>query len=212
MAFFNHDVPLISRKPPLASAARSSGVWRVHYSLGQAVLWSSFYTRHDQACLNWGILVAYIFAIAQFLPISWATQALMASLLTVVGSVVMTWLMWRYTYMEQLAWILYSWLGLMLLGTIITDLSVWNAWGAVLIRLCPLWLALCGVGYFITALGMRSRLILLCSALHFGTIGLLPFWMTHQLLLTGAVISGSVMLLAQLQWDSNGVCDYQSLN
>ncbi|MBD1909071.1 MULTISPECIES: hypothetical protein [unclassified Leptolyngbya] len=124
----------------------------------------------------------------------------------------MAWLTWRYTHHDQLAWILYSWLALMLVGTILTDLGVWRPWGVMLVNLCPLWLILCGIGYFITALGMRSRLILLCSAAHFLAIALLPLFVTYQILLTGFVISGSAILLAELQWDSNGVCNYQSLN
>jgi len=148
---------------------------------------------------------------AQFLPLSWTIQAGLATGLTGIGSLAMAWLAWRYTHLDQLAWILYTWLVLMVVGTVLTDLSVWNGWGTLLIRLCPLWLGLCGIGYFVTALGMRSRLILLYSALHFGAIALLPFFLPYQLLLTGTVISGSVILLAELQWDSNGVCDYQSL-
>ena len=160
MAFFNSNVPLVSRKPSIDAVTLSPTVWRVRFSLSSIVFWSSFYTRHDQACLSWAVLTAGIFAIAQFFPISW---------------------------------------------------SIWYGWGAMLCNLCPLWLTLCGIGYLITGVGMRSRLILLCSAIHFLVIGLLSFLPTYQLLLTGIVISGSVFLLAEFQWDSNGVCNYQTL-
>lgn len=212
MAFFNSSLPLVCRKPPVDAATISPTVWSVRFSLRDAVVWSSFYTRHDQACLIWGVLTAGIFAIAQFLPLSWTTLALMASILTGLGSIGMTWLVWRYTHVDQLAWILYTWLTLMLLGTAVTDLSVWHGWGTILCNLCPMWLALCGIGYFITGVGMRSRLILLCSAIHFLSIEFLHLLPAYQLLLTGIVISSSVFLLAEFQWDSNGVCNYQILN
>jgi hypothetical protein len=100
----------------------------------------------------------------------------------------------------------------MLIGTILTNLSLWYSWSTILIALCPLWLGLCAIGYLITGIGMRSRLLLLCSALHFLTIPLLPFTKSFQILLTGIIISACVTALAELQWDSNGVCNYQSLH
>lgn len=211
MAFFNSEVPLISRKQPVANVPVSPNVRYVQWNLGFTVLWSSFYTRHDLACLSWGVLTASIFAVAQFLPLSWITQAMITSVLTGLGSFGMACLAWRYTNVEKLAWILYTWLTLMLIGTIVTDLSVWYGWGVILMKLCPLWLGLCGIGYLITGLGMRSRLILICGAIHLLAIGLLPFVGPWQILLTGIVISGCVIALAELQWDSNGVCNYQSL-
>lgn len=211
MAFFNSETPLLCRKSPIANVTTALNVWQVQWHVGHATVWSSFYTRHDQACLIWGVLTAGIFAVAQFLPINWVTQTTIASILTGLGCIGMAWLAWRYTQVEQLAWILYTWLFLMVIGTIVTDLSVWLGWGMMLLRLCPLWLGLCGIGYLITGLGMRSRLILVCSGVHFLTIGLLAFVGPWQLLLTGLVISGWVMVLAELQWDANGVCDYQSL-
>ncbi|MFM7425952.1 MAG: hypothetical protein ACKO7W_13335 [Elainella sp.] len=211
MAFFNPEIPLLSRKPAAGDLSATAQVWRVQCQVGAFTLWSAFYTRHDQACLNWGLLTASIFAIAQFVPLSWITQAIMASALTGLGCGAMAWLTWRYTAVEQLAWILYSWLGLMLLGTVITDLSLWCSWSRIVMEICPLWLGICDVGYLITGLGMRSRLILLCSGLHILTIGLLPYVGGWQPLLTGLVISGSALVLAELQWDSNGVCNYRTL-
>ncbi len=211
MAFFNSEIPLLSRKPAVALVPDSAKVWRVQWQIGSVILWSSVYTRHDQTCLGWGLLAASIFVIAQFLPLSWATQAAIASLLTGLGCLAMAWLTWRYTAVEQLAWILSAWLGLMLVGTLVTDLAIWCGWGRVLSEICPLWLGLCGIGYLVTGLGMHSRLILICSGIHFLTIGLLPWAGGWQTLLTGAVISGSVLALAEFQWDSNGVCNYQTL-
>jgi hypothetical protein len=212
MAFFNTDVPILTRKPSVLETPASPGNWRVQWQLRNYLLWSSCYTRHDQACLCWGFITASIFSIAQFLPINWTTQALIASSLTGLSSFGMAWLTWRYTHVDQLAWILYTWLLLMLIGSALTNLSLWYSWSHILILLCPLWLAICGIGYLITALGMRSRLILLCSAIHFLTIFLLPFVGIWQILLTGIVISASVTALSELQWDSNGVCNYQTLN
>jgi hypothetical protein len=211
MTFFNYEVPLISRKLPVADVRVSSETWRLPEQLGYIFFLSSFYTRHDQVCLGWGVVAASIFAIAQFVSLSWFTQAMIASTLTGAGCLGMTWLARRYTKVEQLAWILYVWLMLMVVGTIVTDLSIWHGWSRVIIGLCPMWLGICGTGYLITGVGMRSRLILLCGGIHFLAIALILLTPSWQTLFTGVVISGSVMALAELQWDSNGVCNYKSL-
>jgi hypothetical protein len=209
MAFFNTEVPILTRKPPVLEAPPSPEIWQVQWQLHSHLRWSSFYTRHDQACLIWGAITALIFSIAQFLPLSWTTQALIATSLTALGSLIMAGLTWHYTQVDRLAWILHTWLLLMILGTLLTNLSLWYSWNPILIALCPLWLGLCGIGYLITGLGMRSRLILLCSALHFLVLLLLPH-IGRQILLTGLTISASVTALSELQWDSNGVCNYRT--
>jgi hypothetical protein len=97
MAFFNTEIPLLTRKPPVLETPLSPEILHIHWQLHDRTLWSSFYTRHDQACLYWGAITATIFAIAQFIPISWTTQALIASTLTTLGTLFMTRLTWRYT-------------------------------------------------------------------------------------------------------------------
>jgi hypothetical protein len=208
--FFNPEIPIVLKKPSAFAIHDVPGLWRLHLQVRHVTLYSTFYTQHDQACLAWGVLSASIFAAAQFLPIAWGTQALFASILTVIGVGVMVHLTHHFAAVERVSWILYQWAGLMLLGMLLTDLGLLFSWGEVLGRICPLWLAIIGVGYLLTGLGMRSRAILLTSAVHFLAIGLLPYVGIWQPLATGTVISLSVLLLAELQWDSNEVCGYQA--
>lgn len=212
MNFFNPDIPLISRKKSAFAIQNMPGLLRVHWQIRQFVILSTFYTRHDQACLLWGGVSSGIFITAQFLPVSWLVQAIIAStltLLSVIGTVALT---WNFTAVERLTWVLYSWISLMVLGALITDLSILLHWGTVLLHICSLWLGLSAVGYLITGWGMRSRTLLFIGLLHLFTISLLPYFMGWQPLITGIVISGSAFLIAELQWDSYGVCGYQTVN
>ncbi|MBD2089701.1 hypothetical protein H6F67_07525 [Microcoleus sp. FACHB-1515] len=210
MSFFNTEVPLFSRKPSADAIVQTPGLWRIHWKIGNRVLWSSFYTRHDQACILWGLLTAGIFAIAQFLPLSWTIQAIFASLMTLLGVGGMIGLTWYFAKVERLNWVLYSWIALMLIGISITDLALLQHWGQVLLNVCPLWLGLSGIGYAVTGIGMRSRMFLLLGVLHLIAIWLLPLVAPWQQITTGFVISFSVLLMAELQWDANGVCGYQT--
>ncbi|MDX2239761.1 MAG: hypothetical protein NW224_03655 [Leptolyngbyaceae cyanobacterium bins.302] len=185
------------------------GLWRLHWQVNNRVIFSSFYTRHDQACLLWGIISAVIFTIAQYFSLDWTIQALIASTLTtggIAGTILLT---WRFAFLERLSWVLISWAALMLLGAIATYQGMFGGWYWVLMHICPLWLGLSGVGYLITSLGMRSRLFLLLSLVHLGAIALLPSFPSCKPLLTGLIISGSAFLIAEFQWDANGVCGYQ---
>lgn len=186
------------------------GLWRVHWQLNQRVILSTFYTRHDQACLLWAIVSAAIFLTAQFLPLSWFTQVIFASGLTLLSVVAMIVLTWYFTAIERLTWVLYCWSSLMVLGTLVTDLSLLLQWAEVLGHVCHLWLGLSGIGYIVTGLGMRSRAFMWIGIVHFLTIGILPNVGMWQPLTTGLVISGSALLIAEVQWDSNGVCVYQA--
>jgi hypothetical protein len=206
MEFFNYDIPIISRKKLAIEWQNLPGIWCVRWQINHLTILSSFYTRHDLACLLWAIVSAGIFIIAQFATFSWLTQAYLASGLTGIGTVGMGYLTWRFTSVERLAWILYTWTALMLSGTVVTDLSFFLGWGVILCHICHFWLALIGIGYLITGVGMRSRAILLCSIIHFFAIGILPHVGRWQSLTTGAIVAGCVLLLAELQWDSNGVC------
>lgn len=206
MSFFNSEVPIITRKRSAYAIEDVPGLWRVHWQINSVTLFSSFYTRHDQACLLWGVISGGIFVAAQFLPVDWMSQAIFSSALTVVAIVGMVSLTWYFTAVERLTWILASWVILMLLGILVTDLSVFLGWGRVLVQICPLWLGLSAIGYWITGIGMRSRTFILIGLLHLFTIWILPYVGFWQPLTTGIIISGSVLYLAELQWDSNGVC------
>ena len=209
MSFFNVEVPLMVRKKSAFDIPQMPGLWRVHWQLNKIVLFSSFYTRHDQACMLWGGIVAVIFLMAQFLPVSWVTLTLLATALTSVGVVGMVVLTWQFAWVERLSWVLGCWAGLMVLGEIATYLGMFGGWNWALINVCPLWLGLSATGYFVTSIGMRSRLFLLLSLVHLLTIWLLPAFPAWKPLITGMVISSSAFLIAELQWYANGVCGYQ---
>lgn len=209
MTFFNLSLPIFKRKESAFAVPEMPGLRRVHWQIGDLVLWSSFYTQHDQACIVWGIVSAAIFTTAQFVPLSWTVQAVLSSLLTIGGVGGMMTLTWHFSRIERLNWVLYTWLGLMLAGIGLTDAGIFLHWGQVLLRICPLWLGLSAIGYVVTGIGMRSRTFILLGAVHLLTVWLLPLAAGWQQLVTGAVISSSVLLMAELQWDANGVCGYQ---
>lgn len=209
MSFFNIDTPIFVRKRSAFDSPEMPGLWRVHWQFKDYVLYSSFYTRHDQACLLWGTIAALIFSSAQFLPVGWTTQVLLAASLTVMGILGMVGLTWKFARFERLNWVLSSWAGLMLTGAIATYEGVFGGWTWILVQVCPLWLGLSGIGYLVTGMGMRSRLFVLLGLIHLITITLLPFIPAWKPLATGLVISMSAFLIAEFQWDANGVCGYQ---
>jgi hypothetical protein len=208
MIFFNPDIPIISRKQSEGDVQPLPGIWYVRWRIKHRTLFSSFYTRHDQACLLWSVLTATIFLVAQFLPMSWMTQAIAASVLTVIGTLGMVFLTGYLMQEKRLAIILCSWICLMLIGSGLTLFSLLLGWPLIMVNLCLIWLALTALGYFITAVGMRSRALFLCSILHLLAILGLPLISKWQPLFTGGIIAGTVFLLAELQWDSNGICNY----
>jgi hypothetical protein len=162
---------------------------------------SGIYTCIDQAFMIWGFIAGLIFITAQFLAISWLTQAIIWSILTVVGTVITAILTYSWVKLEKLGWILYLWVGLMLIGILITDLAILCSWGLVLINLCNLWLMVSAIGYLLTGLGMRSRALLIAAIVHGGAIFLLPMVGSWQFLVTGLVMMSNLFLLAEKQWD-----------
>lgn len=205
MTFFNPNVPLLSRKPNVLEIPDIPGLWRFHWQIRNVTLFSSFYTQLDQACIVWGVISTIIFVTAQFVPINWMTQAVWWSALSVIGTVGMVALTPSWVK-EELGWVVYSWIMLMLLGVVITDLSIFLGWGAVLMQLCPLWLGLIAIGYLCTGLGMRSRTLILTALVHLLSILVLPYVGSWQFLATGVITGGTVLLLAEFQWDSRGSC------
>lgn len=206
----NLATSIFVRKPSALAVQPMPGLWRVHWQINDIVLHSSFYTKHDQACLLWSVITAVIFASAQFLPISWITQVTIAAALTGLGIAGMAALTWQFSILERLGWILGGWVFLMVTGAVLTCASIFYGWGQVLMNICPLWLGLSAIGYGLTGLRMRSRLFLVMSLLHVGAIALLPYTQGWQPLLTGFVISGSTFLIAEFQWDAEGVCASQA--
>lgn len=204
--YFNFELPLVRRKQSAFDIDELPGLWRVHWQLGGKTIISTFYTRIDQACILWGLICGAIFITAQFCPISWSVQALMWSALTLVGTVGMAALTKPWIYLAHFKWVLWCWATLMLVGLVITDLSIFLGWGEVLIRLCPLWLSLSALGYLYTGLRLRSRAFLLTALVHLLGILVLPYVLVWQFLITGIILGLSVLLLAELQWDSSGTC------
>lgn len=210
MNFFNINTPIFQRKLSAFAIDDMPGLWRVHWQIGDIVLWSSFYTQHDQACMLWGCVSAAIFVTAQFVALSWTAQAILASIFTVVGLAGMVNLTWYFTKLDRLSWVLYGWIALMIVGMGLTDAGIFLHWGDVLLNLCPLWLGLSAIGYLLTGVIMQSRTFIVFGLVHLLAICALPHVGAWQQLTTGIVISSSVLLMAELQWDANGVCGYQS--
>ncbi|MDX2212842.1 MAG: hypothetical protein SFY66_06085, partial [Oculatellaceae cyanobacterium bins.114] len=133
-------------------------------------------------------------------------QTLYLSGLTVVGVLIMVNLTLYLAIEKQFAQVLGYWVLLMVVGISITDLSVFLGWGHVLVFICPLWLTLNGVGYFLTGIELRSRMFFLLSGCQIIAILFLPLAGIWQPLTTGIVISICAFLVAELQWDADGVC------
>jgi hypothetical protein len=208
MTFFNPDILWFHRKASAFAIQDCPGLWRIHWRIGNQVILSTFYTRHDQACLLWGILSGLIFFTAQFLPISWTVQAIASSVLSVAGVGGMAALTYAYSKLERLGWVLHTWIYLILFGLLLTDLGIFCGIGQILIHICPLWLGLSAIGYGCTGIGMRSRTFILASLIHAAAIPALSWVGGWQPLTTGIVISLTVILIAELQWDAHGVCGH----
>ncbi|MBE9180546.1 hypothetical protein IQ268_18455 [Oculatella sp. LEGE 06141] len=211
MSFFNLAEPPLRRKQDALDVQDQTGLWQLRWQIGQITLLSRFYTRVDQIFVIWGLITALIFVGAQFAPISWVTQAYLWSGLTLVGVVVMTGLAWFWVSVERLRWVVYSWAILMLLGVSLTDLSIFLSWWLVLMYLCPLWLGLSAIGYFSMGVGMRSRTFLLTGLIHLLAMGLVPLAAGWQFLATASVMAGSLLFLAEVQWDMRPPIDFSGL-
>ncbi len=211
MSFFNASEPLLRDKQPELDFQDLQGLWRIRCKIGKSALFSKFYSRIDQVFIIWGLISSAIFVSAQFLPISWSAQAILWSVLTILGTVSMVALTWFWVSVERLRWVVYCWVILMLVGLILTDLGIFLGWGEVLMRLCPLWLGLSALGYFYTGLGMRSRTFVLLGVIHLLGIAILHYTQAWAFLTTGIVMAISLLLLAELQWDMRPPIDYDRL-
>lgn len=201
MAFFNFTEPIIRRKQTALDLQDLCGLLKINIELGDNQLFSRFYTRIDQALLLWGGIAFIIFTTAQFFPISWITQAYSWSILTLIATGAMVILTRFWTKVEQLSWVMYLWGSLMLFSLILTNLGIFGGWGFILMNLCSLWLGSCAIGYFLTGLGLKSRLFILIGLIHLLTIAILPMIPGWQFVTTGFVIASSLVLLSEVQWD-----------
>ncbi|TVP69560.1 MAG: hypothetical protein EA342_03045 [Leptolyngbya sp. LCM1.Bin17] len=212
MTFFNSSQPLVRRKQTQLDIQDLEGLIRWRWQINQTTLMAWLYTRIDQVFLLWGWLAGIIFLTPQFFPsLSWHYQALVWSVLTVLAIGLMAKLAWFWVTVEQLRWLVYLWGGLMLLGLGLTDYGILVGSGAILMRLCPIWLTVCALGYGAMGVGMRSRTFLLFSLLHGAAMPVLPLAPSYQFLTTGLVIAGSLFALAEVQWDMRPPLDSEVL-
>ncbi len=198
---FNLSQPLLRIKQKEVDVQDICGLLHIHWQFDQKTLISNIYTRIDQVFLVWGIITAAIFITAQFCPISWQFQAMLWSILTLMGTLAMVYLTDFWVKVEKLRWVAWLWMGLMLLGLGITNFGIFYSVPVILINLCPLWLILSALGYIIMGFGMYSLTFIFIGIFHLLGIISLPYLMGWQFLTTGFIMSSSLFLLAELQWD-----------
>ncbi len=212
MTFSHPAKPIFRLKQPQLDVQDIEGLLKVHWKIGDITLFSGFYTRIDQAFLVWGLITLVMFTVAQFVPISWLTQAYWWSILSIAGTLAMIFLTRYWVWIEGIRWLLGCWTLLMLGGIGLTNLGIFWGWTWVLPHLCPLWLILCVVGYVATGFGLGSRAFILAGILHLATIPLCLSVLQWQFLITGLVMAGTLVLLAEVQWDMRSPVASQVLN
>jgi hypothetical protein len=201
MSFFDYSVPPLRRKQEILDINDLEGLIKVDWQVGGFKFYSSFYTRVDQAFILWGLLLVPMFITAQFIPVNWAVQAQLWSILSAFGTIMTVVLTNTWVKRRQVSWILYCWVVLMVLGTGLTDLGVFLGWVDVLLNLCPIWLGLSTVGYLCTGFAVRSRTLLVAGMLHFLLVFLLPYFGSWHYLVTGMLMTLCLLLLAEFEWD-----------
>lgn len=201
MTLFNSAEPIIRRKQHALDFQDRQGLLQLKLKISNKTLFNSIYTRIDQVFVFWGLITAIIFFTAQFAPIDWNTQAIFWSILTGIGTIGMILLTYFWVRVERLRWLLYSWILLMLAGTIATDLGIFRGWGIVLMNLCPLWLGLSAIGYICTGIGLRSRAFIFAALFHLLGILILPYCVGWQFVVTGLVMAANLLIFAETQWD-----------
>ncbi|MDJ0687642.1 MAG: hypothetical protein QNJ41_03950 [Xenococcaceae cyanobacterium MO_188.B32] len=211
MSFFKHNQPILRRKQQSLDIQDRQGLLQLKLSFKNKTLFSTSYTRIDQAFVVWGLISALIFMTAQFNPISWTIQALFWSVLTIIGTITMFKMTHFWVKVEKLRWVLYTWSFLMLGGVVLTDLSIFLGWGQILIHLCHLWLGLSAIGYLVTGLGLCSRALLASATIHILGITILPYFLGWQFLLTGLIMTTNLLVFAEIQWDMRPPIDNYAL-
>jgi len=201
MPFFNTSEPIFRAKQHALDFQDRQGLLKFQVSLKNKTIFSLSYTRIDQVFVFWGLISAIIFFTAQFAPIDWVTQAIFWSVLTILGTAGMVSLTYFWVRVERLQWLLYSWIFLMLSGLAITDLGIFLPFPQVLAHVCDLWLVLSGIGYILTAIGLRSRAFVVSALIHLIGIAILPYFVGWQFLATGLIMTFSLLLFAETQWD-----------
>lgn len=202
MRFLNSWKPIIRRKQTQLDIQDLEGLIYWRWKINKNLEFSGLYTRIDQIFLIWGCITGLIFLIPHFFPIiSWTYQAIAGSILSLIGIIVMAGFAGFWVKVEQLRWLVYLWSGLVVVGIGLTDYGIFTGSGLILMHLCSIWLTVCVIGYAAMGWGIQSRSFLIVAGLHALTVPLIQIVPNFQFLTTAAVMSGSLFLLAELQWD-----------
>lgn len=177
------------------------GLVVINQPLPFGLVWETYYTRLDQALFLWGGVAAIIFAVAQFSYLDWQTQAIADSILTTGAVIVTASLTWQWAMARRVRWVVSLWSGLMVGAIALSDYGILFSNGLILCHLCTGWLSICAIGYFATAVGMKSQALRYVGLIHLATVPLLGMLSAWQFLVTGSVLSLSLWLLGALQWD-----------
>ncbi|BAQ60924.1 hypothetical protein GM3708_1330 [Geminocystis sp. NIES-3708] len=201
MRFFKPQQPILQKKQLSSNPQQLVLMKCLIIKPLEIINLSGIYTCIDQAMAIWGIFAGIIFTTAQFSSLSWTNQAIFWSIITFVGIITMVTLTYRWTILEKLSWLLYSWVILMIVGVIITDIAIAHHWGFMLSHLCELWLILSIIGYLLTGWGMRSRAFFIATIIHAITIFLLPYVNGWQFGVTAIVMMSNLLIFSEAQWD-----------
>lgn len=159
------------------------------------------YTCIDQSMIAWGFISGIIFVSAHLFPLSWLNQAIIWSILTVVGAGITLVLTYGWSKVEGLRWLLCAWLILMVGGVCATDFAIIFHWGWLILNLCSFWLILSSIGYLFTGFALHSRAFFLASFIHLGAIFFLSMVSPWQFLFTGIVMMSNLLIFAEGHWD-----------
>ena len=213
MVRYNLGEPLFRfKQSDLLPVQDLCGLLRVHWRVGEITLFRSYYTRLDQSYMVWGLVLALMFATAQFSLIPWTTQALIWSVLSLSVTGLMVALTWYWSYVEEICWLVWTWVGLMLLGLTVTDYSIFSHWGFMMGHLCYLWLGLSTVGYLVTGWGLKSRAFLFMGLMHGLGCLALPYVSGWQFVFTGLTMAISLFVLGECQWDMRLPIEFKRLS
>lgn len=201
MSFFKPQQPILQKKQLSSNPQQLVLMKCLIIKPLEIINLSGIYTCIDQAMAIWGILAAIIFTTAQFSNLSWTNQGIFWSIITFIGIITMVTLTYRWTVLEKLSWLLYSWVILMTVGVIITDIAIAYHWGFMLSHLCELWLILSIIGYLLTGWGMRSRAFFIATIIHAITIFILPYVNGWQFGVTALVMMSNLLIFSEAQWD-----------
>jgi hypothetical protein len=201
MHFFKPQQPILQKKQLSSNPQQLTLMKCLIIKPLEIINLSGIYTCIDQAMAIWGIFAAIIFMTAQFSPISWTNQAIFWSIITLIGIVTMIILTYSWTVVEKLSWLLYTWVALMVIGIVVTDITTAYHWGFMLSHLCELWLILSIIGYLLTGWGMRSRAFFIATIIHCITIFILPYVNGWQFGVTGLVMMSNLLIFSETQWD-----------